>query len=183
MKGNDIVPKLIVLFFGAESPAVALAEAAAEGAKDVRFTEVDVRSGAAHQATTERRYKGLESAASVREYDSVILACPAAGDISTELSTLLDEWEQSSPGALTNTVFGIVGGENTVVTGRVMRLGGILVAEPPGATDPELGATRLGARVATVAGWVRHALSHEHEHQAHAHPADQAHHEHGGEAR
>ena len=162
------MPKVIVLFFGAESPGVTLAEAAAEGAKGVRFTEVDVRSGGPHQATTERPHKRLESAAQLREFDGVILACPAAGDIPSELNALLDELERTSLGALTNTVFGIMGGENTPLAGRVMRLGGILVAEPSGAVDPEVRAMRLGARVATVVGWVRHALSHEHaQHQHH----------------
>jgi hypothetical protein len=42
---SDIMPKLIVLFCGAESPAVALAEAAADGAKRVRVTEVDLCAG------------------------------------------------------------------------------------------------------------------------------------------
>jgi hypothetical protein len=164
MNGTDIMPKLIVLFFGAESPAVTLAETATEGAKVVRFTEVDLRSGGAHQATTERPHKRLESPAQIRDFDGVIIACQAAGDIPSDLSMLLDELEGSPLGALTNTVFGIIGGENTPLAGRVMRLGGILVAEPPGATDPEVRAARLGARVATVAGWVRHALSHEHAH-------------------
>ena len=161
------MPKVIVLFFGAESPGVTLAEAAAEGAKSVRFTEVDVRSGGPHQATTERRHKRLESPAQLREFDGVILACPAAGDIPSELNALLDELERASLGALTNTVFGIMGGENTPLAGRVLRLGGILVAESPGAVDPEVRAMRVGARVATVVGWVRHALSHEH--AAHRH--------------
>jgi hypothetical protein len=162
------MPKVIVLFFGAESPGVTLAEAAAEGAKGVRFTEVDLRSGGPHQATTERRHKRLESPAQIREFDGVILACPAAGDIPSDLSALLDELERASLGALSNTVFGITGGENTGLAGHVMRLGGILVAEPSGAADPEVRGMRLGARVATVVGWVKHALSHEHaEHQHH----------------
>src|SRR6266513_2489890 len=113
MNGTDIMPKLIVLFFGAESPAVSLAEAATEGAKAVRFTEVDLRSGGPHQATTERPHKRLESPAQFSEFDGVILACPAAGDIPSDLSTLLGELERSPLGALTNTVFGIIGGENT----------------------------------------------------------------------
>jgi hypothetical protein len=167
-EGNHIMPKLIVLFFGAESPAATLAEAAAEGAKGVRFTEVDLRSGGAHQATTERRYKRLESPAQIRDFDGVILACPAAGDIPADLDVLLEEWERSPLGALSNTVFGIMGGENTALAGRVTRLGGILVGESPGAADPEVRALRLGARTATVVGWVRHALSHEHAHHDHS---------------
>jgi len=161
------MPKLIVLFFGAESPGVTLAEAVAEGAKGVRFTEVDVRSGAPHQASTEHRYKRLESPAQLRDFDGVVLACPAAGDVPSDLSALLDALERPASAGFTNTVFGIAGGENTGLPGRVMRLGGILVAEPSGADDPEVRGMRLGARVATVVSWVRHALSHEHEHHEH----------------
>jgi len=171
------MPKVIVLFFGAESPAVTLAEAAAEGAKGIRFTEVDLRSGAPYQATTERRHKRLESPAQIQEYDGAILACPA-GDLPADLSALLDELERSSPGTLTNTVFGIVCGEDTPLATRVMRLGGILVAEPPGAVGPEVRGLRLGARVATVAGWITHALSHEHRHRRDEHEKDHEHHEH-----
>jgi hypothetical protein len=159
------MPKVIVLFFGAESPAVTLAEAAADGAKEVRFSEVAVRSGGPHQATTARRHARLESAAHIRDFDGVILACPAAGDIPSELEALLGELERSAAGAFTNTVFGVAGGENTTLAAQVLRLGGILVSEATGVADPELRAKRLGARVATVVGWVRHALSHEHGHQ------------------
>jgi hypothetical protein len=173
-QGIRIMPKLIVLFFGAESPAVTLAEAATEGAKGVRFTEVDLRSGGAHEATTTRRHKRLESSAQIRDYDGVILACPAAGDIPAELSALLDQLEASSSDALANTVFGIIGGENTTLPGRVLRLGGLLVGAPAAVVDPETRALRLGARVATVVEWVRHALSHEHGH----HETEHHHHSH-----
>jgi hypothetical protein len=153
---------------------VTLAEAATEGAKGVRFTEVDLRSGGAHEATTTRRHKRLESSAEIRDYDGVILACPAAGDIPAELAALLDQLEASPSDALANTVFGIVGGENTTLPGRVLRLGGLLVGAPAAAVDPETRALRLGARVATVVEWVRHASSHEHGH----HETDRHHHGH-----
>jgi hypothetical protein len=170
------MPKLIVLFFGAESPTVTLAEAAMEGAKGVRFTEVDLRTGGDHDIATARRHKMLESSAKIRDYDGVILACPAAGDIPVELSALLDELERSSSKALANTVFGIVGGDDTTLPGRVLRLGGLLVGDPGGTTDAHARALRLGARVATVVGWVRHALGHEQEnHQSHHHRAESRH--------
>lgn len=145
------MPKVIVLFFGAESPTETLAEAAAEGAKGVRFTEVDLRSGTTRQATAIPRHKRLESPSQVRDYDGVVLACAAAGDIPSDLSALLDEWEQSSSDALRDTVFGITGGLDTALPGRVARLGGILVAGATGVADPEVRAMRIGARVATVA--------------------------------
>jgi hypothetical protein len=163
------MPKLVVLFFGAESPAVTLAEAAMEGAKCVRFTEVDLRSGAAHEGTTTRRHKRLESSAQIRDYDGVILACPVACDVPADLGALLDQLERSPSDALANTVFGIIGAENTTLPRRVMRLGGLLVGDSTGGVDPETRALRLGERVATVVEWVRHALSHEHHATEHHH--------------
>lgn len=157
--------KLIVLFFGAETPAATLADAAAEGAASIRFSEVDVAAGAAHQQPTGRRVKTLASPEQLLDYDGMIVACPAAGDIPSELSSLLDALERVTPAdRFANTVFAVAGGENTTLLGRVARLGGIIVTEPRGAADPEARARALGARAAKVVGWVRHALGHEHEH-------------------
>jgi hypothetical protein len=59
-------------------------------------------------------------------------------------------------------VFGVLGGENTVLLGRVARLGGIIVSEPRGVDDPEARAKGTGKRAARVVEWVRHSLSHAH---------------------
>lgn len=163
------MPKVLVLFFGAESPASTLAEAAAEGASSHRFMEVDIRAGAPHQAMTGRRHKVLDGPEALREYDGVVLSAPAAGELPSELDVLLDAAERQSSGeTFANTVFAVVGGENTVLLGRVSRLGGIIVSEPRGSDDPEARARAAGARVGKVVGWVRHALSHEHPHH-HSH--------------
>ena len=162
------MPKLIVLFYGAESPASSLAEAAAHGAGHVRFTEVDLRAGGAHEAGTEKRYPRLSSASSLADYAGVLIACPVAGEIPDDLDRLLAELERLPDRTFLNTVFGVSGGENTVLLGRVARLGGIIVAEPRGAADPEARARALGERVAKVVSWVRHSLGHEGE-GAHAH--------------
>jgi hypothetical protein len=162
------MPKVIVLFFGADSATIALADGAAEGAKGVRFTELEIRSGSAEQSTIRRRHRQLESASRIREFDGVILACPSDGGIPADMVTLFDELERSSQGPLTNTVFGIVGGDNTPMASRVLRIGGILVGAPAHGPDAAPG-SGLGARVATVAAWVRHALSHEHQHESHTH--------------
>ena len=161
------MPKVIVLFFGADSATIALADGAAEGAQGVRFTELEIRSGSAEQSTISRRHRQLESASRIREFDGVILACPSDGGIPADLGTLFDELERSSQ-PVTNTVFGIVGGESTLMASRILRIGGILVGVPPHGSDAAPG-SGLGARVATVAAWVRHALSHEHQHESHTH--------------
>ena len=155
------MPKVMVVFFGAESPAVSLAEAAAEGANGVRFTEVDLRAGPGHNETTQQRHPRVESSAALRGYDGIVIACPALGEIPDALARWFDELE-SMTGIFANTVFGVTGGERTTLLGRLSRPGGIMIGEPQGSSDPEARAKQLGARVAKVAGWVRHALSHEH---------------------
>jgi hypothetical protein len=158
---HDIMPKVIVLFYGAESPASSLAESAAHGAGHVRFTEVDIRSGGPHEADTRHARKRLGGVEDLADYAGVIIASPAAGEIPAELDRLLAEAEVLPPATFTNVVFGVAGGENTVLLGRVARLGGIIVSEPRGKTDPEATARALGQRVAKVVDWVRHAMGHE----------------------
>ena len=158
------MPKLIVLFYGVESPASTLAEAAAEGAKTVRFTEVDVRAGSSHEPTTGQRHKSLDSAERLIEYDGVVIAAPAAGEIPSELEALFNEMERTlAVGAFANTVFSVLEGENTTILGRVARFGGIIVSETPSEDDPEGRARAAGKRVAEVVGWVRHSRDH-HQH-------------------
>jgi hypothetical protein len=156
------MPKLVVVYYGAESPAAALADAAADGAKSVRFTEVDVRVADSHAQDTSRRHRLLESPAALTAYSAIVIACEAAAELPTPLQQLLGALERTPSETFVNTVFGVAGGENTVLTSRVAALGGIVVGEPRGASDPEARARQLGARVAKVAEWVAHALGHEH---------------------
>jgi hypothetical protein len=160
--------RVLVLFAGAESPSATLAEFAADAAKSVRFTEVDVRAAAPHQATTGVRHKTLDASTAVRDYHGVIVV-GGAGEIPAALETRLDEWEKTEAGAFANTVFALISYENTSLLERVARLGGIIVTAPRGATDPELRARQLGERMARVVSWVRHSLSHEHAHEHHEH--------------
>ena len=140
------MPKLIVLFYGVESPASTLAEAAADGAKAVRFTEVDVRAGSSHEPTTGRRHKSLDSAERLKDYDGVVLAAPAAGETPVELDALLGTLERAEPvGVFANTVFAVLGGDNTTLLGSVARLGGIIVTEPSAWTIPRVARGRRGS--------------------------------------
>lgn len=163
------MPKLLVLYFGAESPGAALADAAAQGAKSVRFTEVDVRVGDAHSLPTPGKHRRLESSQGVAAYPGVLFACEAAAEIPDALDALLRDLERTAGDVFENTVFAVAGGENTVLAGRVSALGGIVVGEPRGTSDPEERAKRLGARTAKVVGWVAHALGHEHGANGHHH--------------
>src|SRR5262245_18408813 len=157
------MPKLIVLFYGVESPAATLAEAAADGASSVRFTEVDLRAGSKHEATTGRHYKVLDSAEQLLDYDGILLAAPAAGDVPSGIDALLYDLDRHAVrDAFENTVFAVLGGENTVLLGRLARLGGIIVSEPQGVDYPQSRAKGAGKRAARVVEWVRHSLSHTH---------------------
>src|SRR6185503_9265859 len=114
------MPKLLVLFHGAEAAASVLAEAAADGASSVRFTEIEIRCLGSHQPTAGKTHKVLESARRISDFDAVVLAAPAVGEIPSALHSLLDELELTQPSdAFANTVFAVVGGENTTLLGRV----------------------------------------------------------------
>jgi hypothetical protein len=105
----------------------------------------------------------------VAAYAGVLIACEAAAEIPDALDALLRDLERTPSQAFENTVFAVAGGENTILAGRVSALGGIVVGEPRGASDPEERAKRLGARMGKVVGWVAHALGHEHGANSHHH--------------
>ena len=155
-RGAGIVAKLIVLFYGDEGNAPEIAEAAADGAKTIRFAEVDVRAG----AETTTRHKRVDSVETLAAYDGVVISAPA-GRTHADLATLLDKFERD--GGVSNTVFALAAGDGQLLE-QLSRMGAVIVtARPDG--DPLHAARHLGARVAKVAGWVRHGLGHEAEHQ------------------
>lgn len=162
------MPKLIVLFHAADGAAAALADNAAVGAREVRFSEVDVRAvGAAESIVRQRR---LESTDQLRDYDGIVIACSTAEDIPTELDGLLADLERTPAHTLANIVFTVVGAKQAPLRARVTDLGGIVVTPARGVDEPEQRAKAAGARAAQVVAWVRHALSHEkHDHEHHHH--------------
>lgn len=153
------MPKVMVVFIGDD--AAAQAESAAAGAKSIRFMEVDVR--AAGPSTT--RHKSLESAEG--SYDGIVFVA-SDGEPATSLAGVRRFVNE-------NTVLGSIGSRN--VAAELASSGGIVVSV--GDAD----ASALGARVAKVAGWVRHALGHEaegagaHSH-THSHAHSHPHHDH-----
>jgi hypothetical protein len=186
---SGIMPKVLVLFFG-DDESSALADSAASGAKAVRFTEVDVRAA----SSTSARHKPLGDDQRFANYDGVLLVSAerelAPASIAT-LSAQLDEGSNASHDAgnahasnVSNVVIGALG-SNGALLEWAARSGGILVTQPASpnstdviAADANAAARALGARVAKVAGWVRHALGHEAEHEAAHHADHQAEHTH-----
>ncbi len=161
------MPKVMVFAFGDGDSVSAISAAAADGAKRVRFTEVDVRWG---DAGTGRRAP-IESPEEVAGYDGVLIAS-SSGALPDELAAMLDGLSRT--GDSRNMVFGLAGGAQAFVD-RVSRAGAIVVGQPAAGNDELTCARMLGERVANVAGWVRHGLGHAAEH-AHGHGHE---HEHG----
>jgi hypothetical protein len=174
---SGIMPKVLVLFFGDDDSRM-LVEAAASGAKGVRFTEVDVRAA----SETSASYQPLGADHRFTDYDGVVLVSGTrerSMDTSTTLSAL--RTEAASKANLSNVVIAVLG-SNDALLDWAARSGGILVTQAGlrgsgNATDAQEHAAHaavLGARIAKVAGWVRHALGHEAEHEANHH-ADHEH--------
>ncbi len=185
------MPKVLVLFHSRTGTTAALADAIADGAASVKFTEVDVRrvddlappividadeSSKNSRAILAKKYRTLGSIDVLAQYDAIILGGPARyGILSAELKHMLDQaGALASRGAFRDKIgsaFGPVsapngGGDTNIMSMLLpmMHLGMILVA--PGYSDgsgddPMALARAHGARVAKVAEWVRHAKSHE----------------------
>jgi multimeric flavodoxin WrbA len=166
------MPKLLVLFDSRSDDMTRLAEAVAEGARRVRFAEVDLRriDGASGAEGPTGRHRPLEDAGTLANYDGIIVgaasAAPGAGAAVDQLS--------SAPSLVNKVGSAFVvaqGGEErrealwSTLTPMADR-GMILV--PPSVTDaPDdalESARELGKRVADVVGWVTHARSHHHHH-------------------
>jgi NAD(P)H dehydrogenase (quinone) len=161
------MPKLLVLFEADSDDIARMADAVADGARRVRFAEVDVRRVAGTESATRARYKPLESADALAEYDGILLG--AHGGEEDGVHGVL-----TTPASLVNKV----GSVFTAAPGPARRgilltalapmadRGMILVPPPLGTVDgDELELARaLGQRVAEVVGWVTHARSHHHHH-------------------
>ena len=184
------MPKLLVLFHSRGADAIALAEAAAAGARSVRFAEVDLRrledAGAATQAPATdgagRVHRTLDHVEDITAYDGLILALPAEGDTALALTGTVG----ALAGSLVNKVGSVVtdaeGAARTALVWSALTpmadRGMILVPTPfTNTTDepPTESARRLGKRVAEVISWVTHARSHHH-HEPHQHDHHSHHH-------
>ena len=173
------MPKVLVLFYSRTGNTAALADAIVEGAKSVRFAEVDVRriddlappsvieSTPEWKSSRERlaaRYQTFTDVNSLAAYDAIILGAPTRyGIMAAELKNVLDQtgplWQK---GALVNKVgaaFTSVrtrhGGHETTlwsIMTPMANLGMILV--PPGYSDSVMyeGGSPYGATATTAGG-------------------------------
>ncbi|HEU4641986.1 MAG TPA: NAD(P)H-dependent oxidoreductase [Gemmatimonadaceae bacterium] len=94
------MPKVLVLFHSRTGHTARIADAVADGARAVQFTEVDVRriddltpspdANAGTHADLARRYRTLESVERLVDYDAIVLGSPARyGVMAAEVQQLL----------------------------------------------------------------------------------------------
>ena len=154
------MPKTLVLFHCRTGTTAALADAVAEGARTIRFSEVDVRCTGPFTGS----HRTLEGAGELAAYDAIILGAPPGAELVSELKDLFDQ-----AGPLSNKVgaaFTPASSEADALLWSVMRdmaRQRMILVPPTGATDAAA-ATDLGRRVAEVTAWITHARSHQHSH-------------------
>jgi NAD(P)H dehydrogenase (quinone) len=172
------MPKLLVVFYSRMGHTAKLADAIVEGARSVRFTEVEARriedlapesvvagvpGWKESRDALARRYRTLESAASLVDYDAIVFGAPTRyGVMAAELKNVFDqtgpEWNKGlfvdKVGSAFTSVQTAHGGHETTlwsIMTPMANLGMIIV--PPGYTDPVMfaGGSPYGATASTNA--------------------------------
>ena len=172
------MPKVLVLFYSRTGNTAALADAVVEGAKSVRFAEVDVRriddlapasviesipDWKASRARLAARYQTFADVNSLADYDALILGAPTRyGIMAAELKNVLDQtgplWQAgklvNKVGSAFTSVSTAHGGHETTlwsIMTPMANLGMLLV--PPGYSDPVMfaGGSPYGATATTGA--------------------------------
>jgi NAD(P)H dehydrogenase (quinone) len=173
------MPKILVLFYSRTGNTAALADAVAEGAKSVRFAEVDVRriddlaptsvieaipEWKASREKLAARYQTFPDVNALADYDAIILGAPTRyGIMAAELKHVLDQtgplWQAgklvNKVGAAFTSVSTQHGGHETTlwsIMTPMANLGMILV--PPGYSDAVMfsGGSPYGATATTGGG-------------------------------
>lgn len=166
------MPKLLVLFQSSSADVVRLAEAASEGARSVRFAEVDLRqlptsgeAGDTASDATGRAHHRLEHVDAVGQYDGLVLAVGQDGEAALRA---LGEFGGSLANKVGTVITPARDAERRTVLWSVlapMADRGMILVPAPFADEREANdesARALGKRVAEVIGWVTHARSHHH---------------------
>ena len=173
------MPKILVLFYSRTGNTAQLADAIAEGARGVRFTEVDVRRVAdlapesviaanadwkAGRDALAAKYRTFGAVEELAGYDGIVLGAPTRyGVMAAELKNVLDQtgplWNEGllvdKVGAAFTSVSTAHGGHETTlwsIMTPMANLGMIIV--PPGYSDPAMfqGGSPYGATATTGAG-------------------------------
>jgi NAD(P)H dehydrogenase (quinone) len=171
--------KILVLFYSRTGNTAALADAITEGAKSVRFAEVDVRriddlapqrvidavpEWKSSRQTLSEKYQTFSDIESLTSYDALVLGAPTRyGIMAAELKNVLDQtgplWQRGAlvnkvGSAFTSVATGHGGHETTLwsIMTPMANLGLIIV--PPGYSDAVMfaGGSPYGATATTGAG-------------------------------
>jgi NAD(P)H dehydrogenase (quinone) len=177
------MPKLLVLFDACSDDIARLADAIAEGARGVRFAEVDVRraapSAAEHdtagdaRARLGSRHRVLESADALAAYDAIVVGVAPSGeavpDAARELieTTTVNLANKVASAFTPEASHASESARRAALTSVLTPMGerGMIVVPPRFADrgDDELHTARnQGKRVYDVTGWITHARSHHH---------------------
>ena len=127
------MPKVLVLFDSGDQRADRLAELVAEGAKKVRFTEVDIRVVGNDSASDSARRKRLESGDAADQYDGVVVV-GSHHEPSAAIDALLATRDQAW-GGFVDCVFAAVSEAGS--SHRLAELSGIVVGPLTGSTNAE----------------------------------------------
>jgi NAD(P)H dehydrogenase (quinone) len=175
------MPKVLVVFYSRTGNTATLADAIADGARSVQFTEVDVRrlddlappsvidsvpGWKESRQQLAQRYKTLESYEELADYDALVLGAPTRyGIMSAELKLLLDQtgplWNKGllvdKVGSAFTSVATPHGGHETTLWSIMTPMANLgLIIVPPGYTDPIMfqGGSPYGATSTTGGGAV-----------------------------
>jgi NAD(P)H dehydrogenase (quinone) len=173
------MPKILVLFYSRTGNTAALADAVVEGAKSVRYAEVDVRriddlapqrvidaipEWKSSRQTLAAKYQTFSDVESLTSYDALILGAPTRyGIMAAELKNVIDQtgplWQR---GALVNKVGAVFtsvatghGGHETTLWSIMTPMANLgLILVPPGYSDAVMfaGGSPYGATATTGAG-------------------------------
>lgn len=137
------MPKVLVLFHSRTGSTAALADAIAEGAGSVKFTEVEIRriedlapaaieadeSVKGERAALAKKYRTLESVESLAQYDALIIGGPVRhGTMSAEVKHLLDQaGALAGRGALVDKVGSAFGSARAAEGGHEMDIVSMLI--------------------------------------------------------
>ena len=173
------MPKILILFYSRTGNTAALADAVAQGAKSVRFAEVDVRriddlaptsvieSDAEWKSSREKlaaRYQTFGDVNALADYDALILGSPTRyGIMAAELKRVLDQtgplWQRGAlvnkVGAAFTSVSTAHGGHETTLWSIMTPMANLgLIIVPPGYSDAVMftGGSPYGATATTAAG-------------------------------
>ena len=178
------MPKLLVLFDARSDDVSRIAEAIAEGARGVRFAEVELRrvppGGAEHRPAGDdargrqgARHRMLESADALADYDAIVVGVEAGAAqgpdaVRALIETATVNLANKVASAFTPEGSGASESERRAALASVLTpMGerGMIIVPPRLADrgDDELHTARKqGKRVYDVTGWITHARSHHH---------------------